>query len=76
MHGRSMYRAILVSSATLAARALDAVGAARSATDDEESAEQGYWYQGLEFQGAEESLRFRHFSPRSADVPVYWHWRD
>lgn len=71
-----MYRATLVSSATLASRALDAVGAARSATDDEESAEQGYWYQGLEFHGAEESLRFRHFSPRGADAPVYWNWRD
>ena len=76
MHGRSIYRATLVSSATLASRALDASGAALSAMDDEESAEQGYWYQALEFQGAEASLRYRHFSPRSADAPVYWNWRD
>ena len=73
MHARSIYRATLVSSATLASQALDA-GAA--AIDDEESAEQGYWYQGLEFQGAEQSLQYRHFAPLGADAPVYWHWHD
>ena len=76
MQARSIYRATLVSSATLASRALDVGGAARSAMDDEKNEEQGYWYQGLEFQGAEESLRYRHFSPRSADAPVYWNWRE
>jgi hypothetical protein len=73
---RSIYRATLVSSATLASQALDAAGAARSAMDDEEHAEQGYWYQALEFQGAEEYLRYRHFSLRAAEAPVYWNWRD
>jgi hypothetical protein len=73
---RSIYRDTLVSSATLASRALNAAGAGRSATDDEESADQGYWYQALEFQGAEQYLQYRHFSPRSAEAPVYWNWRD
>lgn len=75
MDARSMYRATLVSSATLASRALDVGGAAPSAGDDEES-EQGYWYQGLGFQGAEQYLQYRHFAPRGADTPVYWNWRD
>ena len=38
MHARSIYRSTLVSSATFASRGLD-----------EESAEQGYWCQGLDF---------------------------
>jgi hypothetical protein len=70
-----MYRATLVSSATLASRALEIGGAARSASDDEES-EQGYWCQGLEFQDGEQYLQYRHFAPRGADAPVYWNWRD
>jgi len=76
MQARTIYRATLVSSATLASRALHTAGAARSAMDDEAHEEQGYWYQGLDFKGAEEYLRFRHFSPRNADAPVYWNWRD
>jgi hypothetical protein len=75
MHARSTYRATLVSSATsatFAGRVLDGAGAARSAMDDEESAEQGYWYQGLDFRDVEHCLRDRHF----ADAPAYWNWRD
>lgn len=73
MHARSIYRATLVSSATLASQALDA-GAAT--IEDEESEHQGYWCQGLEFQGAEQYLQCRHFSPRTVDAPVYWNWRE
>jgi len=66
MQARSIYRATLVSSA----------GSALSAMDHDQNEEQGYWYQGLEVQGGEEYLRYRHFSPRSADAPVYWNWCD
>lgn len=76
MHARSTYRATLVSSATFVSRVPDGGGAALSAMDDEESAEQGYWYQGLDFRDAEQCLRNRHFSPHSADAPAYWSWRD
>jgi hypothetical protein len=76
MHARSMYRATLVSSASLASRLLDGIGAARSAMDDEESAEQGYWYQRLDLRDAEQYLRNRHFTLQSADAAAYWSWRD
>jgi len=76
MYARSTYRATLVSSATFASRVLDGAGAARSATDDEASAEQGYWYQVLDFRDVGHCLRNRHFSLHGADAPAYWNWRD
>jgi hypothetical protein len=65
MHARSIYRSTLVSSATFASRGLD-----------EESAEQGYWCQGLDFRDVEHCLRNRHFSLQGAHAPAYWNWHD
>jgi hypothetical protein len=76
MHARSMYRNTLVSSASFASAVLDDTGAAPSAVDDEEAAEQGYWHQGLDLGDVGQCLRNRHVTLRTADASAYWNWRD
>jgi hypothetical protein len=76
MHARSMYRNTLVSSASFASAVLGGTAGTPSAVDDEEPAEHGYWYQGLDLRDVGQSLRNRHVTLRSADAPAYWNWRD